>query len=227
MAMTFSRQVEELIQDQGERKAQIAMFAALMRLRQICSDPAAVPGVVYQEQPAKVEHFLGALQDHLENQESVIVFTQFLSTLGRIEKELQKANVPTYTLKGSVNAKERVRLISEFQKSEAPGVMLMTLKTGGVGLNLTKASVVYHLEPWWNPAVENQATDRAHRMGQTKNVKVFNLLIEGSLEERIADLKLKKQDSFDRLFGVQEDVEESGFEGSQALSREDFIYLLK
>ena len=96
-----------------------------------------------------------------------------------------------------------------------------------MGLNLTKASVVYHLEPWWNPAVENQATDRAHRMGQTKDVKVFNLLIEGSLEERIADLKVRKQDSFDRLFGVEEEVEERGFEGSQALSREDFIYLLK
>ncbi|MFN7729486.1 MAG: helicase-related protein, partial [Bdellovibrio sp.] len=108
-----------------------------------------------------------------------------------------------------------------------PGVMLMTLKTGGVGLNLTKASIVYHLEPWWNPAVENQATDRAHRMGQTKNVKVYNLLIEGSLEERIADLKLKKQGSFDRLFNVEEQVDEAGFEGSASLSREDFIYLLK
>ncbi len=229
MAMTFSRQVEALIEDKGERKAQIAMFAALMRLRQICSDPAAVPGVVYQEKPAKVEHFLSSLQDHLENGESVIVFTQFLSTLGRLEKELQEKKIPSFTLKGSVTAKERLRLIAAFQDSKEPAVMLMTLKTGGVGLNLTKASVVYHLEPWWNPAVENQATDRAHRMGQTKNVKVFNLLIEGSLEERIADLKIKKQDSFDRLFGVEEDIDESnsGLDGSQALSREDFIYLLK
>jgi hypothetical protein len=227
MAMTFSRQVDQLIQDQGERKAQIAMFAALMRLRQICSDPSAVPGVDYKEQPAKVEHFLNSLQDHLENEESVIVFTQFLSTLGRIEREMQSRGIPSYTLKGSVSAKERLRLIDEFQKGDKPAVMLMTLKTGGVGLNLTKASVVYHLEPWWNPAVENQATDRAHRMGQTKDVKVFNLLIEGSLEERIADLKIRKQDSFDRLFGVEEVIEETGVEGSQSLSREDFIYLLK
>jgi superfamily II DNA or RNA helicase len=231
MAMTFSRQVEDLVQVQGERKAQIAMFAALMRLRQICSDPAAVPGVVYHEQPAKVEHFLSSLQEHLENQESVIVFTQFLSTLGRIERELLKLKVPTYTLQGNVSSKERLRLISAFQDSPEPGVMLMTLKTGGVGLNLTKASVVYHLEPWWNPAVENQATDRAHRMGQTKNVKVYNLLIEGSLEERIADLKLKKQGSFDRLFGSQEQadeaVDDAGFEGSNSLTKDDFIYLLK
>lgn len=227
MAMTFSRQVEALIQDQGERKAQIAMFSALMRLRQICSDPAAVPGVVYHEQPAKIEHFLESLKDHLENQESVIVFTQFLSTLGRIEKELKQLKVPTFTLQGSVSSKERIRLISAFQNSAEPGVMLMTLKTGGVGLNLTKASVVYHLEPWWNPAVENQATDRAHRMGQTKSVKVFNLLIEGSLEERIADLKLKKQASFDRLFGNDEQVNDSGFEGSSGLTKEDFFYLLK
>ncbi len=227
MAMTFSKQVESLIQDQGERKAQIAMFSALMRLRQICSDPSAVPGVVYHEQPAKIEHFLSSLQDHLENQESVIVFTQFLSTLGRIEKELQLLKVPTFVLQGNVSSKERLRLISAFQNSDEPGVMLMTLKTGGVGLNLTKASVVYHLEPWWNPAVENQATDRAHRMGQKKNVKVFNLLIEGSLEERIADLKLKKQGSFDRLFGNDEQVNDVGFEGSSGLSKEDFFYLLK
>ncbi len=227
MAMTFSRQVEELIQAQGERKAQIAMFAALMRLRQICSDPAAVPGVIYDEQPVKVEHFLRSLQEHLENKESVIVFTQFLSTLGRIERELQKLKVPSFVLQGQVSAKERVRLISAFQNSEEPGVMLMTLKTGGVGLNLTKASVVYHLEPWWNPAVENQATDRAHRMGQTKDVKVYNLLIEGSLEERIADLKIKKQGSFDRLFGTDEQIEDTNFEGSQVLSKDDFIYLLK
>lgn len=227
MAMTFSKQVESLIQDHGERKAQIAMFSALMRLRQICSDPSAVPGVVYHEQPAKIEHFLNSLQEHLENQESVIVFTQFLSTLGRIEKELNQLKIPTFTLQGSVSSKERLRLISAFQNSAEPGVMLMTLKTGGVGLNLTKASVVYHLEPWWNPAVENQATDRAHRMGQTKNVKVFNLLMEGSLEERIADLKLKKQGSFDRLFGNDEQVNDVGFEGSSGLSKEDFFYLLK
>lgn len=231
MAMTFSRQVEELIENQGERKAQIAMFAALMRLRQICSDPAAVPGVVYLEQPAKVEHFLGALQDHLGNDESVVVFTQFLSTLGRIEAELLKLKIPTYTLQGNVSAKERLRLISAFQDSPEPGVMLMTLKTGGVGLNLTKASVVYHMEPWWNPAVENQATDRTHRMGQTKDVHVYNLLIEGSLEERIAELKLKKQGSFDRLFGLAEKADELGEDprpsGSGALTREDFIYLLK
>ncbi|MES3039392.1 MAG: DEAD/DEAH box helicase [Bdellovibrionota bacterium] len=227
MAMTFSKQVEDLIHEQGERKAQIAMFAALMRLRQICSDPAAVPGVIYDEQPVKVEHFLGALTEHLENGESVIVFTQFLSTLGRIGKELEKLKVPTFTLQGKVSSKERLRLISAFQDSPEPGVMLMTLKTGGVGLNLTKASVVYHLEPWWNPAVENQATDRAHRMGQTKDVKVYNLLIEGSLEERIADLKLRKQGSFDRLFSVDEQIEEGVFEGSSGLSKEDFVYLLK
>jgi SNF2 family DNA or RNA helicase len=219
-----------LIQTQGEKKAHIAMFTALMRLRQICSDPSAVPGVSFEERPVKIEHFLFSLQEHLEAGESVIVFTQFLSTLGRIERELKKMAVPFFTLQGNVSAKERLRLISAFQENEQPAVMLMTLKTGGVGLNLTKASVVYHLEPWWNPAVENQATDRAHRMGQKKDVKVFNLLIEGSLEERIADLKAKKQRSFDRLFSA-ETVEESPVteieEGVKSLSRDDFIYLLK
>src|SRR5690606_5866603 len=98
MAVTFSRQVEVLIEEQGQNKAQIAMFAALMRLRQICSEPAAVPGVVYEELTVKVEHFLESLQEHLENQESVIVFTQFLSTLGRIERELKNRKIPVNTL---------------------------------------------------------------------------------------------------------------------------------
>ncbi len=96
MAMRFSKQVEDLVQSQGERKAQIAMFAALMRLRQICSDPAAVPGVEYTETPVKVEHFLSSLSEHLENNESVIVFTQFLSTLERLSRELKKADLEHY-----------------------------------------------------------------------------------------------------------------------------------
>ena len=227
-AMTFSRQVENLIQEQGENRAQLAMFSALMRLRQICSDPAAVPGVIFTEMPVKIDHFLKSLEDHLLENESVIVFTQFLTTLNRIESELKRTKTPHYVLQGKMTSKDRVKTIAEFQKREEPAVMLMTLKTGGVGLNLTKASVVYHLEPWWNPAVENQATDRAHRMGQKKDVKVYNLLIEGSLEEKIASLKIKKQTAFDRLFDADdESVEAVSRESNYSLSKDDFIYLLK
>lgn len=227
-AMTFSRQVENLIQEQGENRAQLAMFSALMRLRQICSDPAAVPGVIFTELPVKIDHFLKSLEDHLLENESVIVFTQFLTTLNRIESELKKNKTPHFVLQGKMTSKDRVKTIAEFQKCEQPAVMLMTLKTGGVGLNLTKASVVYHLEPWWNPAVENQATDRAHRMGQKKDVKVYNLLIEGSLEEKIANLKIKKQTAFDRLFDADdESVEAVSKESNYSLSKDDFIYLLK
>lgn len=227
-AMTFSRQVENLIQEQGENRAQLAMFSALMRLRQICSDPAAVPGVIFTEMPVKIDHFLKSLEDHLLENESVIVFTQFLTTLNRIESELKKNKTPHYVLQGKMTSKDRVKTIAEFQKREEPAVMLMTLKTGGVGLNLTKASVVYHLEPWWNPAVENQATDRAHRMGQKKDVKVYNLLIEGSLEEKIASLKIKKQTAFDRLFDADdESIEAVSKESNYSLSKDDFIYLLK
>ncbi len=226
MAMTFSRQVEKLIQDQGETKAQISMFSALMRLRQICSDPSAVPGVQYRGRPSKIEHFMNSIEEHIENGESVIVFTQFLATLERLKKELLSREIEHYLLKGSISSQERLRIIGDFNKSENPAVMLMTLKTGGVGLNLTKASVVYHLEPWWNPAVENQATDRAHRMGQTKNVRVFNLLIEGSLEQKISDLKVKKQAAFDRLFDNNEETVEVAPINESALSKEDFFYLL-
>jgi ERCC4-related helicase len=226
MAMTFSRQVEKLIQDQGESKAQISMFSALMRLRQICSDPSAVPGVSYKGKPAKVEHFIESIEEHIENGDSVIVFTQFLATLERLKKELSDRGVEHYLLKGSISSQERLNIIGQFNKSENAAVMLMTLKTGGVGLNLTKASVVYHMEPWWNPAVENQATDRAHRMGQTKNVRVFNLLIEGSLEQRISELKVKKQAAFDKLFSDDQETLELDTPKEAALSKEDFFYLL-
>lgn len=226
MAMGFSKQVEKLINDHGESKAQISMFSALMRLRQICSDPAAVPGVQYKGIPAKIEHFFNSIEEHLENGESVIVFTQFLATLERLKKELSLRKIEHYLLKGSISSQERLRIIGDFNKSENPAVMLMTLKTGGVGLNLTKASVVYHLEPWWNPAVENQATDRAHRMGQTKNVRVFNLLIEGSLEQKISELKVRKQAAFDKLFSNQEETIDTTADKDQALSKEDFFYLL-
>lgn len=227
MAMTFSKQVEKIIQEQGEVRAQLSMFSALMRLRQICSDPSAVPGVQYTEKPAKIGHFLNSIDEHIEDGESVIVFTQFLATLERLRAELAQRGIPHFLLKGSVPSQERLRLISEFNKSETPAVMLMTLKTGGVGLNLTKASIVYHLEPWWNPAVENQATDRAHRMGQTKNVRVFNLLIEGSLEQRISELKERKQKAFDKLFAVTDETVEAQVSGDQLLSKEDFFYLLR
>lgn len=226
MALSYSNQIDELVKTQGESRAQIAMLTALMRLRQICSDPRAVPGVEYTEVPAKVQHLMESVVEHLENGDSVIIFTQFLSTLDRIEKKLAKRGIPHFVLHGQVPGKERLNIIDRFQNSDLPGVMLMTLKTGGVGLNLTKASVVYHLEPWWNPAVENQATDRAHRMGQMKAVQVFNLLMEGSLEERITELKLKKQKSFDVLFGEGEDLVVSDKAASSALTQQDFHYLL-
>jgi len=102
---------------------------------------------------------------------------------------------------------------------------LMTLKTGGVGLNLTKASVVYHIEPWWNPAVENQATDRSHRLGQKNDVQVYRLLMKDSVEEKIELLKLKKKSYFDALFSDSESFEKI-MNGSGQLSAEDFKFLL-
>src|SRR5690606_38633571 len=131
---------------------------------------------------------------------------------------------------GGLNTLERKKTLSEFEKYEKGAIMVMTLKTGGVGLNLTKASYVIHLEPWWNPAVENQATDRAHRMGQKRSVQVYRYLMKDSVEERMEVLKDKKRKAFDQLFDEAtnfestEDVARGPVKGG--LSYADFEFLL-
>jgi SNF2 family DNA or RNA helicase len=149
------------------------MLTALLRLRQACSDPAALPNVQYKKVPPKLEALLESTQEIVESGESALVFTQFLQTLEHAAKILSNAQIPVYVLHGGIPSKQRQKILEQFNNDPKGCVLLMTLKTGGVGLNLTKASYVFHLEPWWNPAVENQATDRAHRLGQAKAVQVF------------------------------------------------------
>jgi SNF2 family DNA or RNA helicase len=116
-------------------------------------------------------------------------------------------------------------MLGQFNAHGGGAVLLMTLKTGGVGLNLTKASYVFHLEPWWNPSVERQATDRAHRMGQRKKTQVYRYLMEGSVEEKIEILKAKKSSRFNALFAKLESEREL-VPSDNMLSKEDFEFLL-
>lgn len=132
---------------------------------------------------------------------------------------------------GRASRSEREKVLEKFNEPDKPSVLLMTLKTGGVGLNLTKASYVFHLDPWWNPAAEHQGTDRAHRMGQTKPVQVYRYYMRNSVEEKMDLLKSQKQEQFDALFGDQGEQEEcaesANLSGSHhALKQEDFFYLI-
>jgi SNF2 family DNA or RNA helicase len=138
---------------------------------------------------AKLDQLMDMLPELVDEGRKVLVFSQFTSMLALIEEELAKARIGYTLLTGSTTDRESV--IKGFQEGDIP-VFLISLKAGGVGLNLTAADTVIHFDPWWNPAVENQATDRAHRLGQTKNVFVYKLVVSGSIEEKILALQDKK-----------------------------------
>jgi SNF2 family DNA or RNA helicase len=227
LAVSMNEKVQDLIDKKGESNAQLEMLTVLLRLRQICSDPAAVPGVEYKTLSPKIISLVEEVEDAISEGESVLVFTQFLSTLARIEGELRTRGVDFRVIMGETPRVAREQILKEFQASSKPMALIMTLKTGGVGLNLTKASRVFHVEPWWNPAVENQATDRVHRMGQDKDVNVIRFIMKDTVEERIQQLKDLKGKKFSALFEAEDakdipiDVTATSF-----LSKNDFKHLL-
>lgn len=225
IALSYNQRVQETMAVQGEASVQLQMLTALLRLRQACSDPAALPNVRYEKVPPKLETLMDSVSEIVESGESALVFTQFLQTLEHTAKLLKAAKIPVFVLHGGVPTKQRQAILAEFNSTPGGAVLVMTLKTGGVGLNLTKASYVFHLEPWWNPSVENQATDRAHRLGQNKAVQVFRYIMHESLEEKIELLKDRKDRKFQSLFAATEKDVEIGAGGS-ALSKADFDLLL-
>ncbi|HVK59908.1 MAG TPA: DEAD/DEAH box helicase, partial [Bdellovibrionales bacterium] len=225
IATAYNEQIRSQIATHGESKMQLQMLTALLRLRQACSDPAAIPGVQYSGEPPKISTLLEALSEITESGASALVFTQFLATFDRIRTGLTHEKIQHWDISGADSRLNREKKLRAFQESDKGSVMLMTLKTGGVGLNLTKASYVFHIEPWWNPAVENQATDRAHRIGQSETVQVYRYIIKESVEEKIEVLKDIKSKRFDALFSVSEKENELGPAGT-TLSQADFEYLL-
>jgi SNF2 family DNA or RNA helicase len=229
IASACNESVRTAIEEKGAAQSQLEMLTALMRLRQVCSDPLGIATVKYDGVPPKISQLLDSVESIIESGDSVLIFTQFLKTLERIENLLKERNINVFTLHGSIQRKDREKYLKGFSESEKPGVMLMTLKTGGVGLNLTKASYVFHLEPWWNPAVEDQATDRAHRIGQDKKVNVYRYIMRDSLEEKIEVLKERKMKLFKDLLNNESSSETFSAvpkETGNILSAQDFAYLL-
>lgn len=227
VALSWNEKVKASINEVGEAKSQMIMLTALLRLRQVCSDPSALPGVNYKEAPPKIQLLVDTLESIAESGESAIVFTQFIHSLERIVNSLRSKGIAVYTMDGRSSKAKREETLRGFEEHDGGAVLVMTLKTGGVGLNLTKASYVFHLEPWWNPAVEDQATDRVHRLGQKKAVQVYRYIMEESVEEKIEQLKERKSSYFKSLFDVESDDEqEQVLKKSGGLSREDFEFLL-
>ncbi|CAC9657746.1 DEAD/DEAH box helicase [bacterium endosymbiont of Bathymodiolus sp. 5 South] len=189
--ITMEAKVREAIAQKGLAKSHIMLLDALLKLRQVCCDPQLVKIEMAKkvEESAKLQLFLDLLEELLSENRKILVFSQFTSMLSILQDQLERKNISYTKLTGATKKREEV--IEKFTSGQAD-VFLISLKAGGVGLNLTEADTVIHYDPWWNPAVENQATDRAHRIGQTKAVFVYKLIIENSIEEKILELQKKK-----------------------------------
>ncbi|MDR5737524.1 DEAD/DEAH box helicase [Caballeronia sp. LZ016] len=187
----MQQKVREAIAKQGFARSHILMLDALLKLRQVCCDPSLVKlaSAKQVKQSAKLALLMEMLPALIEEGRRVLVFSQFTGMLGIIAAALDEAGIAYVTLTG--DTADRAAPVRAFQSGEAP-VFLISLKAGGVGLNLTAADTVIHYDPWWNPAAENQATDRAHRIGQDKPVFVYKLVASGSIEEKILAMQDKK-----------------------------------
>ena len=178
------------VRDEDINKVEI--LAELTRLRQLCLDPALVYEN-YAGGAAKLDTIMELVAQGVESGQKMLVFSQFTSFLARIDERLSQAGIAFYTITGATPKKRRLELVNAFNDNDVP-VFLISLKAGGTGLNLTGASVVIHADPWWNAAAQNQATDRAHRIGQTREVTVFKVVAKGTIEERIVALQRTKSD---------------------------------
>ncbi len=184
------KEIENTIIKDGYEKSQILILSLLTRLRQICIDPR-----LYMEtniRSGKLDELIHIMNTSIQNKHKILLFSQFPSALKLVQKELQKNSITSYYLDGSTPSKTRMSLVDAFNQ-DATNVFLISLKAGGTGLNLTSADVVIHLDLWWNPQVENQATDRSHRIGQKHVVEVIRLIAKGTIEEKILELQQKKR----------------------------------
>ncbi len=197
--LAMHERVRREIENKGLARSNIVILDSLLKLRQVCCDPRLVKlesarGV---RESAKLELLMTLLPEMVEEGRRILLFSQFTEMLALIEEALRERGLEYLKLTG--NTRDRGTPVEQFQAGEVP-LFLISLKAGGVGLNLTAADTVIHYDPWWNPAVERQATDRAHRIGQDKPVFVYKLLSEGTVEERIQALQMRKQALADTLF---------------------------
>lgn len=201
----------------GTGRETIQILAELTRLRQICCDPHLCYEN-YSGGSAKLETCIDMVRNAVEGGHKILLFSQFTSMLEIIEKRIKKEGLSYYMLTGATPKEERLRMVNSFKDDGVP-LFLISLKAGGTGLNLTAADVVIHYDPWWNIAAQNQATDRAHRIGQEKQVSVFKLITKGTIEENILKLQESKKN-------LAEQIITEGMISLSNLAREDLIGLL-
>ena len=192
-----NKEIEEIIKTEGFDKARFKILQLLTKLRQICIDPKIV-FENYTKGSSKIEYLVSLVKEIIANEHKILLFTSYRTALNIVNQEFNNNGISTYIIDGSTSSKKRMELVNKFNEDDT-NVFLIMLKAGGTGLNLTSADVVIHLDLWWNPQVENQATDRAHRIGQKNTVEVIKLICKGTIEERILELQNKKKILSDNL----------------------------
>lgn len=216
---SFRTKILQEIDEKGIAGSRLSVLTGLMKLRQICDSPA----ILKEEEPfenhsVKIQELVRELSENTGNHKA-LVFSQFLGMLALIREELEKLHIPYVYFDGGTSTKEREKAIQAFQREEDCRVFLISLKAGGVGLNLTAADYVYIVDPWWNPTVEQQAIDRTHRIGQTKNIFAYRLICKDTIEEKILVLQHRKLNLAKELI-----ADENAF--VKKLTKEDIAYLL-
>jgi len=204
----YKKEALEYMEDGGFGKNKLKILALLTRLRQICCSPSMFIED-YKGNSSKVEGLLEILEELKSGGHRPLIFSQFTKVFPLIEEELVKRDISYQKIEGKTKSEKRQEMCEEFNNGDKD-VFLISLKAGGSGLNLTGADVVIHFDPWWNPAVEDQATDRAYRMGQDKKVQVIRLVMEGTIEERILEIQKNKRKLIDSVVEGGESIEELG-----------------
>jgi SNF2 family DNA or RNA helicase len=199
--LTMHKQIRQAVAETGIGRNQIAVLDALLKLRQCCCDPRllSLDSAAEVRESAKLDALLQMLPSMVEEGRRILLFSQFTSMLALIEEAITALGIASVKLTGQT--RDRAAVVEQFQQGDMP-VFLISLKAGGTGLNLTAADTVIHYDPWWNPAAENQATDRAYRIGQDKPVFVYKLVTAGTVEEKILQLQARKQGLAEGLFGA-------------------------
>lgn len=198
-------ELDELVKNEGWSKARFKILQLLTKLRQICIDPSIIFDN-YKGESTKIEQLLKIVAETKANGHKMLIFTTYKKALDLVIPKLKDIGVSSYYIDGSVSSKKRMELVEKFNNDDTD-VFIITLKAGGTGLNLTSATVVIHLDLWWNPQVENQATDRAHRIGQKNTVEVIRLITKGTIEERILELQNKKRKLAELLIDNEQNSE--------------------
>ena len=198
--------------------SKMIILSEITKLRQICCDP----GLIFDDyagDSAKLETCIDLVKSGIEAGHKILLFSQFTSMLDIIKKRFEEENISSYVITGSTSKEKRIKLVNDFNNDDT-NVFLISLKAGGTGLNLVGADIVIHYDPWWNFAAQNQATDRAHRIGQKNKVTVYRLIAKGTIEEKIVKLQESKKDLADRVLNFEEGISLAN------ISKEELLELL-